>query len=313
MVGLGHGSRIFGCRGERGAQRPSIGVVRLVLVLAGLGLLLLSRLDHDYAGAARGLVADAMAPVLDIARGPLEPLHSHLHRVRSHFEKVESIEAMKRRNQELEHANEQLKWRARELERQLNDLSELARVVRIPEIPYLSARVIASAPRSLGASVLVGVGRSHKVVAGHAVLGAGGFIGRVVDAFEKSSRVLLITDMKSRIPVHIGTDHVRALMMGDNGPLPVLRYVPENAVVRPGDAVVTSGVGGVLPRGLRIGEVFADGTHLMVRPSANLDVLDYVSVLLYAAPELELSDGPGVRGVGRRAQVRAKGSLEVAP
>lgn len=309
MVGLRDGRHIFTHRGDAAAQCLRVGVVWPLLVLASCVLMLLSRIDHGYARAVRAAVADAMAPILEIARGPLEPLRSRLHQVRSHVEMVDNFDALKRRNQELEH----WRWRARELERQLNELSELARVVRMPEIPFLSARVIASAPRSLGASVLIGVGRSHKVVAGHAVIDAGGLVGRVVDANEMTSRVLLVTDPNSRIPVHVGASRVRALMIGDAGSLPSLRYLPEDAALKPGDRVETSGVGGVLPRGLPIGEVVEDGGRLAVRPAANLDALDYLSVLLHDALELELSDGPGARAVGRRAQVRGRTTPEVAP
>lgn len=302
-------SLILTHRGAAKAHHPRVGVMWIALVLVCLGLMLLSRLDHSYVRAARTAVADVAAPVLEAARGPLEPVRWGLHQASSYFAMVERFDNLERQNQELQH----WKWRARELERQLEDLSALARAVNETDLPTVTARVIASTPGTMGNAVLLRVGRSHKVLGGHAVIDAGGLVGRVIEASDASARVLLITDLKSRIPVHVGAGRVRGLMMGDNGPLPRLAYLPENAGIKAGDPVVTSGVGGILPRGLRIGEVITVGTRLAVRPHARLDALDYVSVLLYAAPELELSDGPGARAVGRRAQVRTLSAPEVTP
>lgn len=309
MLRLKDDSQILTHRGDGRTRRRGLGVVWSALVLVSLGLMLLSRLDHSYVRWTRATVADAMAPVLAAARIPLEPVRWSAHQAASYFEMVEDFDRLKRENRELDH------WRARarELERQLGDLSELARAVREPDIPVLTTRVVASAPGALGATLLLAVGRGQKVLAGHAVMDAGGLVGRVVESHEQSARVLLVTDHRSRIPVHVGAGRVRALMMGDNGPLPRLAYLPADTVVKPGDAVVTSGVGGVLPRGLRVGEVVTEGGRLAVRPLARLDALDYVSVLLYAAPELELSDGPGARAAGRRAHARDKTLTESTP
>jgi rod shape-determining protein MreC len=72
--------------------------------------------------------------------------------------------------------------------------------------------------------------------------------------------------------------------------MPRLSYLPAEVKVTDGDDVVTSGIGGLFPRGLRIGTVVDTPRGLRVKPHANLDTLEYVSVLFYQSPQLELTD-----------------------
>lgn len=291
------------------SRRVRVGGLWLVLVLTSLGLMVLSRLDHSYVRWGRAMIAEAMAPVLGVVRVPLEPMRKAVQHGAEYLEFADRFEQLKRENAELESS----KWRVQELERQLADLSTLAHVVKEPQVPFISARVIASAPGMLASSVIISAGRGNRVLSGHAVIGAGGLVGRVVDARETTARVLLVTDPVSRIPVAIGAGHVRAVMMGDNGPLPRLGLLPAGASIKTGEVVVTSGAGGLLPRGLRVGEVGEiDGRHV-VRLAARPGALDYVSVLLHDTPELELSDGPGARAVGRRAQFKDMPARESTP
>ena len=309
MVGLKSDSLILADRGGGRSARPAVGLTWFVLVFVSFALLVLSRLDHSYVRMVRATLANAMAPVLQAARPPLEPARWAVRQASAYFEMAESFDRLKRDNQELDH----WKWRARELERQLGELSALARVAKGLATPFVSARVIASGGGAFANSVLLGVGHSHKVVAGHAVIDSGGLVGRIVDAHANSSRVLLVTDLDSRIPVSVGQSRVRALMMGVNDRRPRLGYLPDGKTIKAGDAVVTSGAGGLFPRGLRIGEVVASQGGWSVRLAARLDGLDYVSVVLHDAPALIISDGPGARAAGRRAQFQSDRRPEGTP
>jgi rod shape-determining protein MreC len=121
---------------------------------------------------------------------------------------------------------------------------------------------------------------------------ADGLAGRVIESGADASRVLLLTDAGSRIPVFAGTAQSRAVMAGNNGPTARLDHVAGDVALASGDEVQTSGVGGLFPRGIRVGRIERDDRGLCVVPHARLDDLDYVQVLLFESPLLELVGGP---------------------
>ena len=108
-------------------------------------------------------------------------------------------------------------------------------------------------------------------------------VRRVTVVGALSARVLILTDLNSRIPVIVEESRTRAILVGDNSPRPALRYLRETAVVKPGQRVVTSGHGGILPPGLPVGRVLAtkDGV-LRVQPFVNLDRLEYLQIVEFA-------------------------------
>jgi rod shape-determining protein MreC len=120
-------------------------------------------------------------------------------------------------------------------------------------------------------------------------LAGDGLAARVAAVGSGVSRLLLITDTDSRIPVFVGAQAARAILAGDNGPVPRLLFLTPDANVTAGDEVVTSGIGGLFPRGLRIGTVAGSGDRPAVSVHADLDRLEYVSILFY---EPEARDVP---------------------
>jgi rod shape-determining protein MreC len=135
---------------------------------------------------------------------------------------------------------------------------------------------------------MINAGGDQKVKPGYPVLSGDGLVGRIVETGSNAARVLLLTDAQSRIPVHIGPQAVRAVLAGDNGPRARIVFSAPDAEVEAGNEVSTSGTGGLFPRGLRIGTVVEAGVRPTVKPHADLDAVEYLSVLLYDTPELEL-------------------------
>jgi rod shape-determining protein MreC len=100
-------------------------------------------------------------------------------------------------------------------------------------------------------------------------------------------------------------------MFGDNTVSPKLTYAPSTGGIEAGDEVSTSGIGGLFPRGLRIGTVVELGGKLVVAPHARLDELDYVSVLLFENATLELADGDKPKSEPRRSLASRVGTVGV--
>lgn len=263
------------------------------LVFMSIALLVLSRLQHGYVSDLRLQLAELMAPALKAALVPLEPVRRAGQRASAYFEMFNELERLRDENQKLRG----WEWRARETERRMVQLGRLANVVDEPGLPFITARVVADSSGPFVRGAMLGAGARHGLKAGYPVVDANGLAGRILETGDEAARLLLLTDINSRVPVLVGRDAFRAVLTGDNGPAPRLLYLPADASVFVGDEVYTSGVGGLYPRGLRIGAVVDDGSKLRVSPHARLDNLEYVSVLLYDSPTLNLmEEGRPVRG-----------------
>lgn len=129
---------------------------------------------------------------------------------------------------------------------------------------------------------LLNVGSSKSVRIGNPVLSEHGLVGRIVGTSPVHSRMILLTDVSSRIPVLVERTDARAMLTGDGSGSPRLDYVRGEDSVREGDRVMSSGDGGGLPRGLPVGVVAKgmDGTW-RVKLFSDRAPIDYVRVLLF--------------------------------
>jgi len=124
----------------------------------------------------------------------------------------------------------------------------------IPETKII-ARAVSESNGPFVHSALLNVGRNKNVEAGNAVMTTDGLYGHIVRTGAVSARVLLLNDLSSRISVMSQRSQSRAILVGNNTNKPKLGYVSLDADWQVGDRVVTSGDGGVLPRGLQIGTI----------------------------------------------------------
>jgi len=232
-----------------------------------------------------------MTPVLGTLLIPLEPLRWVKRQAKEQWQLSETLLKLRQENIKLRN----WQWRALELQRKVDTLNGLARVVEEADTQFVTARVMANSSGAFVRSVLINAGRQQNVRLGYPVVNGDGLAGRIVDAGDSAARVLLLTDLNSRVPVRVGKAGTRAILVGDNGSKPRLDYLPANAKISPGDTVATSGAGGLFPSGLRVGMVVKDSRGIRVRPTSDLDQLEYLSVLFYASPRLEMTDRPGTR------------------
>ncbi len=266
-----------------GAGRPGL---IFILVFVSVALLFLSRLNHGYVAELRLQLAELMAPALKAALVPVGPIRRAGQKVASYGDLFNELDRLRAENQRLRG----WEWRARETERKSEQLGRLARVVEEPGLSFATARVVADSSGPFVRTAMLGLGRDNGMRPGYPVINASGLVGRVVETGSRVSRVLLVTDINSRIPVQVGKSGIRALLLGDNGTSPRLGYIPPTDKIEAGDEVFTSGVGGLFPRGLRIGTVVGDGPNFRMEPHARLGELDFVSVLFFENPALELAE-----------------------
>lgn len=151
-----------------------------------------------------------------------------------------------------------------------------------PEVPMLTARSISESRGPFARSRLVDVGSARGVRVGNPIINEHGLVGRVVGTSPRVSRVLLITDAASRIPVLVDRSDARAVLAGDGSGNPRLEYVRGEDAIRVGDRILSSGDGGGIPRGVPIGVAARgiDGTW-RVKLFSDRGAIDYVKVMLF--------------------------------
>lgn len=151
-----------------------------------------------------------------------------------------------------------------------------------PPIDMVSGLAVADSRGPFANSRLINVGSEARVEVGNPVMNENGLVGRVVGVAEGVSRVLLLTDVASRTPVLVDRTNSRAILIGDGGPNPRLDYLRGQDPVKENDPILTSGDGGVLPRGIPIGRAVKglDGRWRVVL-AADSGSIDYVRVLLF--------------------------------
>ncbi len=267
---------------------PVRGVVQrfafLFLVFAGVALLVASKADVELIERFRIQVAGISAPILGAVSHPIAA-------VRNGVAKLGELANIYADNERLRAENKRLRqWQmvARQLERDNAQFRHLLNVKLGPDVSYVSARVIADSGGPYVHTLLINAGYDDGVRKGQAVISDAGLAGRITELGGGSARVLLLTDLNSRIPVVLETSRYRAVLAGNNSSHPTLMFLPKEAVVSSGDRVVTSGHGGLFPPGWAIGVVAStDSGILRVQPFTDWHRLEYVSVLRYESPALE--------------------------
>lgn len=156
------------------------------------------------------------------------------------------------------------------------------------QYPYSSqvAQVYARGPSSWFKTVLINKGEKDGVTKDTAVASSEGVVGRVMEVSPGTAKVLLITDANSAVDVIVQRSRAQGVLEGKIDEACILKYVQKNEEVQVGDKVITSGLGGVFPKGLVVGRVTKVDRkrpgifqYIEVTPTVDLSKLEEVLVL----------------------------------
>ncbi len=271
----------------------------MALVLAAFALLMLGKVNVTHVEILRAHVTDAMAPILDVVSRPVDTVEMAIAQVRELY-------VVREENTKLrEEKNRLIRWQtvARKLEAENSMLRDLLNFEPGPDASFITARVIADTGGVFAHSLVLNAGERAGVRKGQAAVTGDGLVGRVAGVGSRSSRLLLITDLNSRIPVVIEPERTRAILAGNNTDRPRLIHLPPGAGASEGDRVVTSGHGGAFPAGLPVGVVASvNESGIGVQPFVARNRLEFVRILDYglsgivhlpaAAPPMQKSAPP---------------------
>ena len=250
--------------------------ITVVLLLILFGLFIVWRIDNPRVEKFRALVIDTFVPNFEWI---LRPMTS----VVKIAQDYQSYEKLLEQNKELRRELQQMKsWKeaALQLEQENARLLDLNQLRLDSKLTHVSGIVITDSGSPFRQSVLLNIGSRDGIQDGWAAMDGLGLVGRISGVGSSTSRVILLTDNASQIPVIVQPSGQRAILMGDNSFAPTVEFIENVDLVRPGDRVVTSGGGGVLPAGLLIGTLAMDPNgRLRARLVADYERLEFLKVL----------------------------------
>jgi len=236
----------------------------------------------------------AIGPLGTVVLAALLPIQAGMVRIAESAESVwEQFTEIGRLRVENARLRAQVDVRSREaaaLREQAASARRLERLLALREqVAYrsLAARVITRDPSRWFTTLTVDRGGRDGVTRNSPVVTPDGVVGRVIEVTPTASRVLLIADSRSALGVLIQSSRDAGVVEGRGSGTLHLKYLSRAAVVKRGDMVVTSGLGGVFPRGLVVGRITSvtreEGALLQeaeVEPAAALGRLEEVLILL---------------------------------
>ena len=286
--------------------------IRRILV-GGIFVFLLSifalwRVDGARVEKFRAGLIDRFVPNLEWAILPIRSVSGVVKNFQSYARIYEQ-------NQELRRELQQMKaWKEAALQLELKNvrLLDLNRVRLDSRLTHISGVVLADSGSPFRQSILLNVGTRDGIQDGWAAMDGLGLVGRISGVGTRTARVVLLTDSNSQIPITVQPSGQRAILTGDNSPLPILAFLEKPELVRPGDQVFSSGGGGVFPPGILVGTVAAGpDRRLRLRLSADYERLEFLRVLRSYALE-KITDAGGLVAVPQPLANR-NGVLENGP
>lgn len=223
----------------------------------------------------QSMVVDMTTPVLHLLQKPSEWVTVVEDSVTGH---VGVYEENKQLKDELAH-KQRLNRDLAIIHHENDELRRLLNMTKKTEGKAIAARVISDKKSAFSHTVIVNVGLNQNVEKGQVVINEDGIVGRVLEVFDTASRVLLLTDYASRIPVKILETRVRGIVRGTNSyNLELVFTEEEKAKIKEGMVVVTTGAGGIFVEGIPVGTVRSVGKSIYIKPDIDFENLDLISI-----------------------------------
>jgi rod shape-determining protein MreC len=235
--------------------------------------------------------------VLKITSPPQRAFHWVVESIHSVFQNHIFLVDLKKENLQLQTEVRRLRHENMALRESVHAVERLQRLLRFKErVPasMMPAEVIAYSPSAWSKTIVINKGYRDGVRKDMPVVTWEGVVGRVMRTSSGSSIILLVIDRNSAIDVLVQRTRTRGIVEGNGGPRCKLRYVPRTDDIQVEDHIITSGLGGIFPKGLSVGEAvkverkeYGLFQAVEVSPSADFSRLEEVMVILHSEAEKE--------------------------
>ncbi|MFM8186141.1 MAG: rod shape-determining protein MreC [Alphaproteobacteria bacterium] len=253
-------------------------VEAIFFVFLSIILLVTSRVNKDYTNKINEFFINVSSPIVSIVSFPIN----------TSFDLIVNFNQLilaKKENEKLK--SELIKLQnfyisSLGIHQENKELRNALNFVKSKTENYKIARIIGISNKIFDNKILIDSGLDRGVKEGQIVTGDRAVIGRVAEVFNEKSRILLLTDSNSRIPIIASRTRNRGIISGNNSGLMEILYLPKNHQINLGDKIFTSSDGDVIPPGLLVGIVKRiDKNSVYVAPIENIGSLNIVSIIDY--------------------------------
>ena len=267
------------------------------LIFLSVVLIIFSKVNYNHVEQTRNAVYFVATPMIYVIEKPVNFSIKFIKSIKTSL--MLSVENKKLRA-------ENLFFKKKYLE-SLNTYSENEELKKLlnftntsDKFTYQSAYIRGNVGGYDSNNIIISAGKKDGIKQGYTVSGYNGMIGRVFSVSESQSKVILITDLNSKIPVVIVGKNKRnkAILSGNNSKYPEIIYLTENHGIEKGDKVFTSGDGDLLPTGLYIGNVVSineeEGSVLPIEDFNNIDTVLILKKVDQEETKTEIKEGKNV-------------------
>ena len=252
------------------------------LIILTLSILILGRYDFKVINYAKLSLKEIAYRSTFIFSTPENVIKNGFIATKNHFfvyeenkilkQKVKDLEIKKYNTQYIQTENERLKETLNELKFSSDEI--LAKVIVDKQSPFLK-------------SIIVNKGSKHGVILGMGVIDQEYLVGKVVEVNFTTSRVLLLSDLNSKIPVDILPNNIQSILSGTVGDIGKIQYIKEEALIESESVVYTSGAGGIFKPGVPIGRTVKNklNSEINVEFYSEFSQLRFVKLRSYKAEE----------------------------
>lgn len=262
-------------RGDSG-RGGLVAAVAVTALAAGALTFALGSVRNPSSGGIQGAMSDAGGAIGGVFSVPLRWIDGIGDTVGSFFADAEELRRLRAENAAL------MQWRdqALTLAERLEAYERLYGIRGDGIGQGVATRIVSETGGPFARTGIIGAGREQGVGVNWIVFDSRGLVGRVIAVGAHTSRVLLLTDGDSRVPVMGETTRARAILQGDKTAAPLLSHLNLPPVIREDERLLTSGDDGLFPRGIAVG-VAATGPdgRTRVRLASDRAPLDFVRVV----------------------------------
>ncbi len=219
-----------------------------VLMLVALGLLTSGQQHSGPLGRSVGVVGAPVQAVVDAVANWIGSV------VDNYVLLVDAKEESRRLRAEVDELRREL-MKVKEFEYENRRLKALLEFDKSTDLPLLPARVSGRSAAAWYRTLVLDKGTTEGVEVGSPVVTAAGVVGRVYEVGADSCRVLLLTDASSAVDALVQRSRAQLVVEGNMSPNPKLLYLARGVDAADGDKVITSGLDGIYPKGLLLGEI----------------------------------------------------------
>lgn len=244
-----------------------------------ISLMISSKLQSKFSADVEKFFITVSLPVSSFISTPFNVTHSLLYDFRK-------LVVAKEENKKLRLEIDQLKslyTKSLNIYEENKELKKVLNFVSSKSSKFEVARILGRSHQVFNHQVYINIGQNRGAKEGNVVVGYKGMMGRISKVLPESSSVILLNDVRSRIPVISSKARVRGILAGDNSNLLKMLYLPKDHNIKAGDMIFTSGDGDTLPPGHLVGKVHkvTKDNKVLVKMVEDPNSLDIVSVISY--------------------------------